>query len=56
MSRADRPRQHIEDLAAFLDLMAFEHRHDFSLAKRREAAWRKAANRIGLPQPKASSL
>ena len=56
MSEADRPHQRIEDLAAFLDLMAFERRHDFSLAKRREVAWRKAANRIGSPQPEASSF
>ncbi|PVE20364.1 hypothetical protein DC522_32780 [Microvirga sp. KLBC 81] len=36
----------IAELAAFLDPVAFEHGQDRSLAKRRDAAWREAANRI----------
>jgi hypothetical protein len=39
--------QRIEELAALLDPAAFERREDSSLAKRRRAAWREAANRIG---------
>jgi hypothetical protein len=39
--------QRIEELATFLDPAAFERREDSSLAKRRSAAWREAANRIG---------
>ena len=38
----------IEDLAAFLDPVAFERRQDLAMAKRRKAAWREAANRINL--------
>lgn len=48
MNEMDVSDQRIEDLAVFLDPVAFERRHDFSLAKRREAAWRKAANRIAM--------
>jgi hypothetical protein len=36
----------IEDLAVFLDPVAFEHGQDLALAKRRKAAWREATNRI----------
>jgi hypothetical protein len=39
--------QRIAILAACLDSVAFKHRLDFALAKRRDAAWREAANRIG---------
>ena len=38
--------QRITDLAAFLDPIAFELDQDRSLAKRRNAAWREASNRI----------
>jgi hypothetical protein len=46
MEKLEALTQRIEDLAAFLDPLAFERRHDRSLAKRRKAAWREAANRI----------
>jgi hypothetical protein len=36
----------ISDLAAFLDPLAFERGQDRSLEKRRQAALRKAANRL----------
>jgi hypothetical protein len=36
----------IADLAAFLDPVAFEQDRNCSLAKRRSAAWREAANRL----------
>lgn len=35
----------VAELASFLDPVAFERREDRSLQKRRESAWRKAANR-----------
>jgi hypothetical protein len=35
----------IAELASFLDPVAFERREDRALQKRRESAWRKAANR-----------
>ncbi|WP_210277615.1 hypothetical protein [Microvirga lupini] len=38
--------QRIEELASFLDPVAFERHQDCSLAKRRKAAWCEAANRI----------
>jgi hypothetical protein len=38
--------QRIADLAVFLDPIAFEDSLSRSLAKRRKAAWREAANRI----------
>lgn len=53
MDEKDISDQRIEDLAVFLDPIAFERRHDFSLAKRREAAWRKAVNRIAMLRPEA---
>jgi hypothetical protein len=53
MNEVDVSHQRIEDLAIFLDPVAFERRHDFSLAKRREAAWRKAVKRIALLRPDA---
>jgi hypothetical protein len=37
----------IAELAVFLDPVAFENDQDLSLAKRRSAAWREAANRLG---------
>ena len=37
----------IAELAVFLDPVAFENDQDRSLAKRRSAAWREAANRLG---------
>ena len=46
MMRSNVLTQRIEELAAFLDPAAFERREDCSLAKRRRAAWREAANRI----------
>jgi hypothetical protein len=46
MQRHDVLTRRIEDLAVFLDPVAFEHRQDLALAKRREAAWREATNRI----------
>jgi hypothetical protein len=53
MTETDCLTQRIEDLAAFLDPVAFERRNDFSLAKRRNAAWREAVNQIGLLGPEA---
>jgi hypothetical protein len=53
MKETDRFSQRIEDLATFLDPVAFERDRDLSLAKRRKAAWREAANRIK-PQTLAS--
>jgi hypothetical protein len=47
MLQRDALIQRIEELATFLDPAAFERRADCSLAKRRRAAWREAANRIG---------
>jgi hypothetical protein len=38
--------QRVAELAAFLDPVAFERAHDRTLAKRRDAAWREACNRI----------
>jgi hypothetical protein len=40
MERPDTLDRRIEDLADFLDPVAFEHGQDLSLAKRRKAAWR----------------
>jgi hypothetical protein len=37
----------IAELAAFLDPEAFANLHDQRMAKRRQAAWREAFNRIG---------
>ena len=37
----------IADLATFLDPEAFQQEQDISLAKRRNAALREAANRLG---------
>ncbi|WP_262296830.1 hypothetical protein [Microvirga sesbaniae] len=51
MKEASCISQHIEDLAVFLDPVAFDRRHDISLAKRRDAAWREAANRVGPARP-----
>jgi hypothetical protein len=48
MQQLEHLDQRIEDLAAFLDPVAFERRQDLALAKRRKAAWREAANRINL--------
>jgi hypothetical protein len=42
-----RPAARIAALAVCLDPLAFERLYDFSLVKRREVAWREAANRIG---------
>jgi hypothetical protein len=36
----------IAELAAFLDPVAFGRERDRALEKRRQAAWRKAANRL----------
>ena len=49
MKQLDGLNQRIEDLAVFLDPVAFERRQDLALSKRRKAAWREAANRINLP-------
>jgi NMD protein affecting ribosome stability and mRNA decay len=46
MVQKDTLAQRIEELASFLDPVAFERCQDCSLAKRRRAAWREAANRI----------
>ncbi len=48
MQRLDSLNQRIEDLAIFLDRVAFERRQDLALAKRRRAARREAANRVNL--------
>jgi hypothetical protein len=50
MERPDTLDRRIEDLAVFLDPVAFEHGQDLSLAKRRKAAWREATNRITCSQ------
>ena len=47
MQQRDVLSRRIEDLASFLDPVAFERRQSLALAKRRQAAWREAANRIG---------
>ena len=46
MRKPETLNQRIEELAVFLDPVAFDRRQDCSLAKRRRAAWREAANRI----------
>jgi hypothetical protein len=46
MAQSNDLDRRITELAAFLDPVAFEHDQDHSLAKRRNAAWREAANRI----------
>jgi hypothetical protein len=46
MQRHDILSRRIEDLAVFLDPVAFEHGQDLALAKRRKAAWREATNWI----------
>jgi hypothetical protein len=53
MKDTDHLTQRIADLASFLDPLAFERDQDQSLAKRRQAAWREAANRI-MQQPSVS--
>jgi hypothetical protein len=50
MQRHDILNRRIEDLAAFLDPVAFEYEQDLALAKRRKAAWREASNRITCSQ------
>jgi hypothetical protein len=45
MNNPEQLNARIAELAAFLDPVAFEHADDRSLQKRRESAWRKAANR-----------
>lgn len=50
MQRHDILNRRIEDLAVFLDPVAFEHGQDLALAKRRKAAWREATNRITCSQ------
>jgi hypothetical protein len=47
MQPVDDLERRIADLAAFLDPVAFEQEQDCTLAKRRDAAWREAANRLG---------
>jgi hypothetical protein len=51
MQQRENLDQRIEDLAAFLDPVAFERGQDLALAKRRQAAWREASNRITLSRP-----
>ena len=46
MVQKDALAPRIEELASFLDPVAFERHLDCSLDKRRRAAWREAANRI----------
>jgi hypothetical protein len=45
MDDGDDVNARIAELALFLDPVAFARREDRSLQKRRESAWRKAANR-----------
>jgi hypothetical protein len=47
MRLVDNLHRRIAALALCLDPLAFERAHDQSLAPRREAAWREAAQRIG---------
>ena len=47
MREFDNLNRRIAALAACLDPVAFERFRDHSLAKRRQAAWREAANRVG---------
>ena len=45
MDYDDAVNARIAELALFIDPTAFAHRDDRSFQKRRESAWRKAANR-----------
>jgi len=45
VSNPEQLNARIAELAAFLDPVAFERADDRSFLKRRESAWRKAANR-----------
>jgi hypothetical protein len=53
MVRPDDLNRRIAALATCLDPVAFERVYDHSLAKRRQAAWREAANRV-LQRPRGS--
>jgi hypothetical protein len=53
MDDIDDVNARIADLAVFLDPIAFAGREDRSLKKRRESAWRKAANRYARSAPGA---
>ncbi len=46
MQNTETLNRRIADLAAFLDPAAFEDDQDRAFAKRRQAAWREASNRI----------